>query len=297
MPAKQSRVHGGSTRQGLGLGGECGCLGVELEEVDERRGRGRGPAAERHEKTGDAGRAAVIVPPPYPRRAGHLPDRTLAARPRHRTAAVVDWRAMDLGAVPQLCSAWWLNGSACFFLGRREETAGETREAAGRRGARRWKEEGAKLAECATESTPASSGYARAGRARRACICMRWRKLTVRALCESAGRARVSLARSCLPGASATGRADLESRRRKLDTRAHRVRRRRSLDTVAAARAGQQACLNCRANGRWTRELRSGAPHEFQLSKRSLKTNAIRIRLQRWWLHRLSEMATSVQVR
>lgn len=104
---------------------------------------------------------------------------------------------------------------------------------------------------------------------------MRWRKLTVRALCESAGRARVSLARSCLPGASATGRADLESRRRKLDTRAHRVRRRRSLDTVAAARAGQQACLNCRANGRWTCELRSGAPHEFQLSKRSLKTNAI----------------------
>lgn len=105
MPAKQSRVHGGSTRQGLGLGGECGCLGVELEEVDERRGRGRGPAAERHEKTGDAGRAAVIVPPPYPRRAGHLPDRTLAAGPRHRTAAVVDWRAMGLGAVPQLCSA------------------------------------------------------------------------------------------------------------------------------------------------------------------------------------------------
>lgn len=135
------------------------------------------------------------------------------------------------------------------------------------------------------DARTASSGYARAGRARRACICMRWRKLTVRALCESAGRARVSLARSCLPGASATGRADLESRRRKLDTR------------VAAARAGQQACLNCRANGRWTCELRSVAPHEFQLSKRSLKTNAIRIRLQRWWFHRLSEMATLVQVR
>lgn len=89
-----------------------------------------------------------------------------------------------------LCLRWRLG--ACFFVGK--ETADETREAGGRRGARRWTEgsQGGVRHGITAGIQWICSGRLRAARLH---LHMRWRKLTVRALCESAGRARVSLAR------------------------------------------------------------------------------------------------------